>query len=159
MEFAYIFCDFLRFSEDKKIYIILCCCFLEKMIKSKENSIGAWAFLIGVILAVIIGVLASFISVSSLTKIYSSVLYGILVVIGLIVGFSITSTRKDSYNFMIAGTILVIVSKFGMESVIGTLIGLGIGTTVSSTFSALLALFVPATIVVAIKTVFGLAKI
>ncbi|MBA7675378.1 hypothetical protein ES703_83611 [subsurface metagenome] len=46
-----------------------------------------------------------------------------------------------------------------MESVTGSLIGIGIGDIVSSTFAALLVLFVPATIVVAIKTVFGLSKI
>ena len=46
-----------------------------------------------------------------------------------------------------------------MESVTGSLIGIGIGDTVSSTVAALLALFVPATIIVALKTVFGIAKI
>jgi len=66
---------------------------------------------------------------------------------------------KDSQTFLIAGAILVIVSKFGMESVTGSLIGIGIGDTVSSTFSALLALFVPATIIVALKTVFSIAKV
>ena len=66
---------------------------------------------------------------------------------------------EDSQTFLIAGAILVIVSKFGMESVTGSLIGIGIGDIVSSIFAALLVLFVPATIIVAIKTVFGIAKI
>lgn len=129
------------------------------VIKAKENFIGAWAFLIGVVLAVTIGFLTTIIIDISLIKLYSSIIYGILVVLGLIVGFSINATGKDAQTFLITGAILVIVSKFGMESVVGSLIGIGIGDTVSSIFAALLALFVPATIVVALKTVFGLARI
>ncbi len=127
-------------------------------IKARENSIGAWAFLIGVILAVLIGISASFFSIPSLQT-YSSIIYGILVIIGLVVGFSIKVARKDSQTFLITGAILVVVSRFGMESVLGSLLGLGVGNIVSSTFAALLALFVPATIVVALKTLFGLANV
>jgi len=128
------------------------------VIKAKENSVGAWAFLIGVILAVIIGVVTKLIPIPALTA-YSSAIYGILVILGIIVGFSINVAGKDSQTFLITGTILVVVSKFGMESVTGSLIGIGIGDFVSSIFAALLVLFVPATIIVAIKTVFGIAKI
>ncbi len=127
-------------------------------IKSKENSIGAWAFLIGVLLAVVIGLFTKLIPIPALTK-YSSFIYLILVILGIIVGTSINVTRGDSQTFLITGTVIVIVSRFGMESAIGSLIGIGLGDTVSSTFAALLALFVPATIIVAIKTVFGIAKI
>ncbi len=128
-------------------------------IKSKENSLGAWAFLIGVILAVIIGLGAS--SLLSFEKVtaYSMQIYGILVILGLVIGFSIKVSNKDAQTFLVAGAILVVVSKFGMESVTGSLIGIGIGDTVSSTFAALLTLFVPATIIVALKTVFSLANV
>jgi len=127
-------------------------------IKSKENSIGAWAFLIGVILAIIIGVsTSSFLSISAITS-YSAQIYAILVILGIIVGF-MGVTGKESQTFLIAGAILVVVSKFGMESVTGSLIGVGVGDVVSSTFAALLALFVPATIIVALKTVFSIAKV
>jgi len=126
-------------------------------IKSKENSIGAWAFLIGVILAIVIGLGTSLIPIPELAK-FSAQIYGILVILGLFVG-SMNVTSKDSQTFMIAGAVLVIVSKFGMESVTGSLIGIGIGDAVSSTFGALLALFVPATIIVALKVVFSIAKV
>ncbi len=128
------------------------------VIKSKENSIGAWAFLIGVILAIIIGISANLIPIPALTK-YSSFIYLILVILGIVVGTSINATGRDSQTFLITGAIIVIVSKFGMESAIGSLIGIGAGDTVSSIFAALLTLFVPATIIVALKTVFGIAKI
>ena len=128
-------------------------------IRSHENSLGAWTFLIGVILAVVIGITtSSFIPIPTI-KAYSAQIYGILVLLGLVVGFSIKVSSHDSETFLIAGAVLVIVSKFGMESVLGSLIGIGIGDTVSSTFAALLVLFVPATIVVAIKRVFFAANI
>lgn len=128
------------------------------VIKSKENSVGAWAFLIGVILAVAIGLFTKLIPIPALTK-YSSYIYLILVILGIIIGASINATGRDSQTFLIAGTVIVIVSRFGMESAIGSLIGIGLGDTVTTTFAALLALFVPATIIVAIKTVFGIAKV
>jgi len=127
-------------------------------LKSKENSLGAWAFLIGVILAIIIGITSStLISIPTLTT-YSSSIYAILAILGIIVGF-MNVTSKDSQTFLIAGAVLVIVSKMGMESVTGSLIGIGVGNVVTSVFGALLALFVPATIIVALKTVFGIAKV
>jgi len=128
------------------------------MIKSKENSVGAWAFLIAVIFAIIIGISTSFIPLSSIAK-YSSFVYLILVILGLIVGASINVAGRDSQAFLITGAIIVIVSRFGMESVTSSLIGIGVGDIVSSAFAALLALFIPATIIVALKTVFGLATV
>ncbi|MEA3414017.1 MAG: hypothetical protein U9Q99_00620 [Nanoarchaeota archaeon] len=129
------------------------------VLKSKENSAGAWAFLIGVVLAVLIGISTTFFV--PLTKIgqYSSPIYAILVILGIFVGFKVNVSGKDSQTFLISGAILVIVSKFGMDSVVGSLIGIGVGDIVTSTFSALLALFVPATIIVAIKSVFSISKI
>jgi len=125
---------------------------------AKENSMGAWAFLIAVVLAVLIGVFTSLIPIPEL-KIYSSYIYLILVILGIIVGASINTSGRDSQSFLITGAIIVIVSRFGMESVISSLIGIGAGDTASSIFASLLALFVPATIVVAIKTVFRMAKV
>ena len=127
-------------------------------LKSKENSLGAWAFLIGVILAIGIGIASStLISIPTLTK-YSSSIYAILAILGIIVGF-VNVTNKDSQTFLVSGAILVVVSKMGMESVTGSLIGIGVGSVMTSVFGALLALFVPATIIVALKTVFGIAKV
>lgn len=128
-------------------------------IKSREHFVGAWAFLIGVILSIIIGMsTASFLSLENIRS-YNPIIYGILVVLGVIIGFSIRVSGKDSEAFLIAGTIIVIVSRFGMEGVSNSLIGIGISDTVSSIFGALLALLVPAVIIVALKRVFSLANI
>jgi len=129
------------------------------VLKAREHSIGAWSFLIGVLLASIIGIAtSSFLPLDSLTT-YSPQIYAILVILGIVVGFSSNVSGKDSQTFLITGAILVVVSKFGMESVTGSLIGIGIGDLVSSVFAALLALFVPATIIVALKSLFSLAKV
>ena len=67
--------------------------------------------------------------------------------------------REKTLRLLLTAAVLVIVSRFGMESVTGSLIGIGIGDAVASTFSALLTLFVPATIIVAIKTVFSITRV
>ena len=127
------------------------------MLKSRENTLGAWAFLVGVVLAVLIGLSTTLISIPALTT-YSRQIYAILILLGITVGF-MNVTGKESQTFLIAGAVLVIVSRFGMDSVSGTLIGVGVGDAVRSIFAALLALFAPATIIVALKTVFSIAKV
>ncbi len=127
------------------------------MLRSHENSVGAWAFLIGVVLALVIGLFTKLLPIPALIK-YSAYIYGVLVLLGIVVGIMIVS-GKDSQTILIAGLIIVIVSQFGRQSVSGSLIGIGLDETVNSIFSALLALFVPATIIVALKTVFSIAKV
>jgi len=128
------------------------------VIRSKENSAGAWAFFIGVVIAIIIGI-SSILIPLSIIKRYSNFIYLTLVILGLVVGASINAKGKDSQAFLITSTIIVIVSKFGMDSVTSSLIGIDAGFTASTIFASLLALFVPATIIVALKGVFGLARV
>mgnify|MGYP001572748643 CR=1 FL=1 len=104
-----------------------------------QEKIGSWAFLIGVILAVIFGFLGT-----------QTWLPWLLVIIGLIVGL-LNISGKEVNAFLMAGTILVIVSSLG-------------GSTLSSMqflgaiLNNMLTIFVPATILVALKSVFGLAR-
>lgn len=126
-------------------------------IKSHENSVGAWAFFIGVILAILIGLSTTIFSIPTVVT-YSAQIYALLVILGLIIGF-VNIPGRDAQTFLLAGAILVVVSKFGMDSVRGSLIGIGVGDAVSSVFAALLALFVPATIVMALKTIFSMSKV
>ncbi|MDP3966315.1 MAG: hypothetical protein Q8Q04_02190 [archaeon] len=129
------------------------------VLKARENSVGAWVFAVGVVIAVTLGVITAFVLPWAKLTQYSSPIYGILVILGVAVGLSINVSGKDSQTFLLTGAVLVIVSRFGMESVTGSLIGIGLGDAVTSTFSALLTLFVPATIIVAIKTVFSMTRI
>ena len=127
------------------------------MLKSSENTIGAWAFLIGVVLAILIGLSTTLLPIPALTT-YSKHIYAALVFLGILVGF-VNTTGRDSQTFLIAGAVLVIVSRFGMDSVSGSVIGIDLRDAVTSVFSALLVLFAPATIIVALKTVFSISRV
>ena len=119
-------------------------------IKSRENLIGAWAFLIGIILAIIVGVFSQ-----SGTN---HLVLGILALLGLVVGYFVS--EKDVQTFLFASVSLVIVSFAGIQGLVldAAIRGIAIGKIVSSVLGTLLVLFVPATIIVALKTVFSLAK-
>lgn len=120
--------------------------------KSRENLIGAWGFLVGVILAIIAGIFQS-----SIGEDISTLIYSILVISGIIVGF-LNVEDKDWLNFLFAALSLVIVSGFGQQT-INSIIKLNpILAYLNSILSALLFMFIPATIIVALKSVFALAK-
>ena len=123
------------------------------MIRARENVVGAWAFTSGVILAVLIGF------ITSMTGIRTNPLFlGILAVLGLIVGYFVD--EKDVRTFLIASVSLVLVSFAGIQGLVisAAISGVNIGEMVSSMLGALLVLFVPVTIIVALKTVFSIAK-
>lgn len=106
-----------------------------------SNVLGGWAFLIGVILALVVGI--------GLLE-TSPVITLILVLIGILIGL-LNVTKEEVNSFLISGAVLIIASALG-NSELGNIRFLG------TTMSALLAIFVPATIVVAIKNVFKLAR-
>ena len=107
--------------------------------KSNDNFIGGWAFLIGVILAIIIPLFSTL----------NPTLTWILVVLGIIVGL-LNVTGDEGYNFMISGVVLIIASG-AAQDVFQAIPIFG------DIMNALLLIFVPATILVSIKNVFSLA--
>ena len=126
------------------------------VIKARESSIGAWAFLIGIILAILVGIFA--------TGSRNPWFLVALIVIGLIVGYSVA--EKDVQTFLFASVATVLASFAGIQgfaanfSLTGvTVSGLGVGKIIASILSALLYLFIPATVVVSIKAVFSIAKV
>ncbi len=123
------------------------------MVKSKENLIGAYAFLIGVILAVLVGILQQSLNIAKT----SSIPYALLVVLGILVGFFNFSDR-DSFTFLVASLSLVIVSGFGQTALI-YVSTVPILSSLSAVLSALMVMFVPATIIVSLKTVFSISNI
>ncbi|MFH1787672.1 MAG: hypothetical protein ABH811_02695 [archaeon] len=130
-------------------------------IKSKENYLGAWAFLIGVILAITIALIKSF-SIQAFVQ-FNQLFYVILIIMGIVIG-SINIRNQDISTFLLAGAVIVIVSKFGLEGFSdrlgGSLLGITkIGLLGQEISGALLILFVPATIIVALKSVFSITKI
>ncbi len=122
------------------------------MVKSKENLVGAYAFLIGVVLAVVFGLFNKPLEQAG------GMFYSILVLIGLIVGFMNVSD-KNSSTFLLASLALVIVGALGNDPLIYISQNNYVVTSLSNVLVSLLVLFVPATIIVALKTVFSITKI
>ncbi len=120
-------------------------------IRARENVVGAWAFLAGVVLAILVGVFAG-------DKINPLILW-VLVGLGLVVGYFVP--EKSIQTFLIASVSLVIVSYIGMSGMVlnAAISGVQIGKMISSILGTLLMLFVPATILVALKTVFSISAI
>ena len=120
-------------------------------IRARENVIGAWAFLAGVVLAILVGVFAA-------DKINPYILW-VLVGLGLVVGYFVP--EKSVGTFLTASVSLVIVSYIGMSGMVlnAAISGVQIGHAISSILGTLLMLFVPATILVAMKTVFSISAI
>lgn len=113
---------------------------------ANKNILGSWAFLIGVVLAVVAGIFSA-LEIADLSNNFVS---GTLVVLGLIVGL-LNISSKETTAFLMSGVSLIIASVFGA----GITIALPV---VSAILASLLLIFVPATIIVAIRNVFNLAK-
>ena len=107
---------------------------------AKNNRIGAWAFLIGIVLAVVIGIFQP----AGDTFVIA------LVIIGIIVGL-LNIAGKEVQPFLMSGAVLIIATGLG-QNVLSSV------KYVGPIVNALLILFVPATIIVAIKHVFQLAR-
>lgn len=106
-----------------------------------KAMLGRWAFLVGLILAVGLGIFAAY---------AGSWLAWTLVVLGLVVGF-VNISDKEIGHFLTAGTVMVLMGYFGGQT-------LSTVPYLSSIFNNILTLFVPATIVVAVKSVLALAR-
>lgn len=108
--------------------------------RNMGSTIGSWAFLIGVVLAIILALYGA----------VTPTLMWILIVIGLIIGL-LNIADEEVQPFLLSGAVLIIASSLG-----GTAISAS--GFFSRTLNTLLLIFVPATIIVAIKNVFTLAR-
>jgi hypothetical protein len=123
------------------------------VMRSREYLVGAWAFFIGALLAVVGGVILSFgYSVNPL-------IFALLAILGLVVGFFVKVTDNGGTSFLLAAVSLVIVSYAGQQGISSVTFGtVQIGKIMLSTLGGLLVMLVPATIVVAIKSLFSIAQ-
>lgn len=111
------------------------------------NKIGSWAFLVGVILAVVFGL--------GLTNGAAPWMVSLVFILGIVVGL-LNVTAGEVGTFLTAGAVLVIVASLGSASVAA--VGGSAGTYITGLLNGILLLFVPATIVVAVKHVFVIAR-
>ncbi len=114
-----------------------------------DARVGDYSFIIGVIIAIVLGVFA----LGNLTPILAS----LLVILGLIVGF-LNVTGKETKEFLLVAVVLIIAAGMGGAS--ATLGGVQyIGQYLSGIFTQVLAFVVPATVVVALKDIWSLGQI
>ena len=125
-------------------------------IKSRENLLGAYSFLVSIILAIIVGATTVFLGPNeAVTKTLTS----LLVILGLVSGYFVA--EKDVRTFLMAAVSIVFVSFAGLQGGLISAAVLGIvnvSKLITNILGALMFIFIPATIVVALKTVFSLAK-
>jgi len=117
-----------------------------------NEEVGKYAYLVGVIGAVVIGILMSYIQGS----VGAAWLTSLVVLAGLIVGFMNIGT-KDIKDFLMISAVLVIVAGIGGAGATLGSVGI-IGPFLSGILIQLLAFVVPATVVVALKEILLLAK-
>jgi len=115
------------------------------MAASKGNMlsmIGFWAFIVGLILSIVGGIIAP----------QNSVIVLILVILGLIVGF-LNITAKEITLFLVATIALVVVG-----GVFEPIKVLGIGAILNNMLGYVATLMAPAAVVAAVKALWAVGK-
>jgi hypothetical protein len=112
------------------------------MVKESKTIqlVGSWAFLIGMIIAIVAGFW-------DLNPIVTS----LLIVLGLIVGF-LNVTGRETTPFLLATVSLVIVADFGGKTLSE------VSIVLARIFKTIVVFVVPATIIVALKAIYALAS-
>lgn len=108
-----------------------------------KEKLGSWAFIIGVLVAIIAGLIPDIITadVAALG----------LVILGVIVGL-VNVTRKETNTFLLASIALLLASAAGLN-----ILPL-LGNAVVAILQNIAALIAPAAIIVALKAVWDTAK-
>ncbi len=105
-----------------------------------DGKIGTWAFVIGLILAVIAGLIPT---------LQTPAVIWALVILGLIVGF-LNVTERETTEFLVATIALMLVGSAGAIPVLGLMI--------LSILGNIVAFVAPAALVVALKAIWALAE-
>lgn len=105
----------------------------------KNDQLGGWAFIIGLVIAI----LAGLINIA-----WAPV---ILVILGLVVGF-LNIGDKEVNSFLIASIALLVAGAAGLNTLPA------VGTFLESMLTNLVAFVGPAAVIVAIKAVYNIAK-
>ena len=109
-----------------------------------SNKLGSWAFIAGLVLAVLLGL--------GLGAGYEVTLIWILFIVGVVVGV-LNVTARETDRFLTAGTVLALVAFLG--SSVGVFSSVAV---LQNILRGILTLFVPATIGVALNAVYEVAR-
>ncbi|MEM4336847.1 MAG: hypothetical protein QXG86_02470 [Candidatus Woesearchaeota archaeon] len=118
------------------------------MAKGLKTSalVGRYAFVLGLILAFIMGVVQSIGT--------NPIAMSILVILGLLIGF-LNVSAKETMPFLLATAVLVIVAGFGGGVLASVQV---VGEYLRGILGSLITLIVPASIVVALKEIYSFAE-
>ena len=106
-------------------------------------KVGEWAFLVGVLLAIVLGLFPQALAVTTVTS--------VLVVLGIIVGL-VNVVAKESHNFLLAAVALLVAGTAGY----GVLPG--IGSYLGAILTNIATFVAPAAVIVALKAIYELAR-
>lgn len=110
-----------------------------------QMQYGEWAFLAGVLLAVILGLVQG-----AGVAILPAYVGPILVVLGVIVG-ALNITSKESHGFLLGSVALLLVTTAGLETLPY------IGVYLASMLDFIAVFVAPASLIVALKVIYDLA--
>ncbi len=115
-----------------------------------NNSLGSWAFIIGVLIAVLGGAFGGFAAG------YAAYISLVLVVLGLVVGF-LNIGAKEVNDFLLASIALVSVVALANLAALNTALPL-IGTVLQSIVQNVAAFVAPAALIVALKAIYSMGR-
>ncbi len=116
-----------------------------------EKKIGNYSFIIGVVVAIVLGLAAPKLGQAEVW------LWSLLIVLGLVVGF-LNVSGKETKDFLMVTVALVIVAFAGGSQIDKVSSVQFIGQFLSGIFNAIMAFVVPASIVAALKEVWAVAR-
>lgn len=116
------------------------------------EKIGEWAFIAGVIIAIVAGAAAVLIGITPNTD---GTIVLVLVILGLIVGF-LNIKDKEITTFLIAAIALIAVGSAQLTQIDDLIPSLG--TLLQTIVLYVKEFVVPAALVVALKAVYGIAR-
>lgn len=108
-----------------------------------SSKAGRWAFLLGLIVAVLLGFT---------TFAYSSL---VLVILGLIVGF-INISEKETSSYLIAVIALLVIGVAGLQ--VFSILGTGINTWIQTVLASFVTFVAASGLVVAIKSILQMGQ-
>lgn len=121
-----------------------------KTVAPKKNItriVGSWAFIIGILLAVVMGFISTMTNFSTAGI---TTLTTLFVILGIIVGL-LNITHEESLTFLWASVALVIVSVLGGGIFGGVAL---VGDALSTILGMIIVFIVPITIIVALRIVY-----
>lgn len=107
------------------------------------EKMGRWAFILGIIIAVLLG----FMSFS-----YSTL---VLVILGLIVGF-LNITSKETHNYLIAVIALLVIGLSGLQ--VFSVLNSGLSNWVQTVLTSFIIFVAASGLVVAVKAVLEISR-